>query len=132
MRPKVDVYTELHPRVWIVDGHSAEAIAERVGPDAEALDSDEFRRRLDGGDRPDALLVDAETLSSMDGQRFALDGILRLLVAADATDDVPAGLLGRPSVRVVPRVFSDDALDRAIRWLTGVDDDAVSDAELRP
>lgn len=121
---------ELHPRVWVVDGDAAEQIADRVGPDAEALDGDEFRRRLDAGDRPDALLLDVDTLHALDGQRLALDGIVRLVIATDGADGIPSDLLNRPSVRTVPRTLSGDSVDRSIRWLTGVDDEAVSDAEV--
>lgn len=124
------MYVELHPRVWIVDGDRAADIADRVGPDAKALDSDEFRRHLEAGDRPDALLVDADTLRNLDGYRLALDGIVRLVIATDGADGVPPELLSRPSVRTVPRTLSGDTVDRAIRWLTGVDDEAVSDVEV--
>ncbi len=124
------MYVELHPRVWIVDGASAEEIADRVGPDAEALHPAEFRRRLDAGDRPDSLLIDAGTLGELDGQRLALDGIVRLLIATDDLEAVPPELLGRPSVRTVPASLAGEALERAIQWLTGVDDDAVSPVEV--
>jgi hypothetical protein len=124
------MYVELRQRVWVVDGDLAQEVADRVGPDAEALDREEFRRRLDAGDRPDALLLDAGTLHALDGQRLALDGIVRLVIATDGADGIPADLLSRPSVRTVPRTLSGDTVDRSIRWLTGVDDEAVADAEV--
>lgn len=124
------MYVELHPRVWIVDGESAAEVADRVGPDAEALDRQEFRRRLDAGDRPDALLMDAGTLNDLDGQRLALDGIVRLVIATDDADAVPPELRRRPSVRTVPGGLSGETIDRAIQWLTGVNDDAVDDLEV--
>ena len=57
--------------------------------------------------------------------RRRVDGIVRLAIATDDIEAVPSELLRRPSVRTVPGGLSGETIDRAIQWLTGVNDDAV-------
>jgi hypothetical protein len=120
------MYTQLRLRVWVVEPTDAgELDAETaMHADASVLDEATFRRRLEAGDRPDALLVDAQTLERLDGHRFALDGVVRMAIVTDGDGDgLPGAYLDRPSIRVLRRPV--DAADRvrALQWLSGVEDD---------
>jgi len=122
----LDMYTQLRLRVWVVEPHHGEPLdgEAAIHADADVLDEATFRRRLEAGDRPDALLVDAGTLERLDGHRFALDGVVRMAIATDqAPDALPSAYLDRPSIRVLQRPV--DAADRvrAVQWLSGVEDD---------
>ena len=119
------MYTQLRLRVWIVEpGGEDDLYGEGPPPDAEVLDETTFRERLQAGDRPDALLVDAEMLERLDGQHFALDGVVRTVVVTDRSiDGVPGAYLNRPSIRVLRRPIDPGALTRAMLWLSGIEDD---------
>jgi hypothetical protein len=119
------MYTQLRLRVWLVEPHvDAHEVEAGLPADAETLDESALRERLESGDRPDALLVDAEALERLDGQRYALDGVLRTVVVTDrAADDLPVAYLDRPSIRVLRRPIDPAALDRALLWLSGAEDD---------
>lgn len=120
------MYTQLRLRVWLIEPRDAAqlGVADLMAADAEVLDEDAFRTRLEAGDRPDALLVDAEALERLDGHRFAIDGVLRtVIVAKRPADDLPTAYLDRPSIRVLHRPVELDDLDRALRWLSGAEDD---------
>lgn len=120
------MYTQLRLRVWLVEPRHEDTVDEGEGlpPDAEVLDERAFRERLEAGDRPDALLVDAGTLDRLDGQHFALDGVVRTVIVTDpATGDVPSGYLDRPSIRILHRPVDPGDLGRALLWLSGVEDD---------
>lgn len=118
--------THLRLRVWIVEPHDGlRAVLRDVSPgDAELLDEEEFVRRIEGGRRPDALLIDGSTLLRLDGQRPALDGMLRtLVVTGRPADDLPQAYIVRPSVRLLRKPFRVHEVERGMAWLTGADDD---------
>jgi hypothetical protein len=119
--------TRLPLRVWIVEPHDElRTMLREVAPaEAEVLDEADFSRRIAGGSRPDALLIDGSTLLRLDGERPALDGMLRtLVVTGRPADDLPAPYLDRPSVRLLRKPFEIDEVERGLAWLTGSDDDA--------
>lgn len=118
--------TQLRLRVWIVEPHDGlrDMLREVSPDDAELLDEGEFVRRIEGGNRPDALLIDGSTLLRLDGQRPALDGMLRtLIVTGRPAGDLPAPFLDRASVRLLRKPFEISEVERGLRWLTGTDDD---------
>ena len=119
------MYTQLRLRVWVVEpDDDGELDGEAAMPEADVLDEATFRRRLEAGDRPDALLVAARTLERLDGHRVALDGVVRTAIVTDGdVDGLPGAYLDRPSIRVLRHPI--DAADRvrALRWLSGVEDD---------
>jgi hypothetical protein len=121
------MYTQLRLRVWLVESHDeaqTEGLEGGLPADVEPLVESVFRERLEAGDRPDALLVDAAALERLDGHRFALDGVLRTVIVTDrAPDDLPTAYLDRPSIRILRRPVNAWDLDRALLWLSGADDD---------
>lgn len=120
------MFTRLPVRIWLVAACAVERdrLRDLAPPDAELVDDAEFGRRLEGGERPDAALVDADTLESLDGQRLALDGIIRTLVLIDdGQDGLPSGYATRPSVCVLRRPVTDRDLQRGLDWLAGGEDD---------
>lgn len=120
------MYTQLRLRVWLVEPRHEDTVDEGDGlpADAEVLDERSFRKRLEAGDRPDALLVDAGTLERLDGQHFALDGVVRTVIVTDrATDHVPSAYRARPSIRILHRPVDRGDVGRALLWLSGVEDD---------
>ena len=120
------MYVQLRLRVWLVEPRDEDRVDPMEGApsDVETISEADFRARLEHGERPDALLVDAGTLERLDGQRFALDGVLRTVIVTDRTlDDLPSAYLDRPSIRVLRRPIDPGDLGRALWWLGGVEDD---------
>lgn len=119
------MYAPLRLRVWLVEPSDSGMLDGDDPPaDADVLDEDAFRRALDAGQRPDALLVEETTLERLDGQRIVLDGILRTVIVTDRPiDDLPTAYLDRPSIRILRRPVTGVDLTRAVLWLSGVEDD---------
>jgi hypothetical protein len=120
------MYTQLRLRVWLVEPQFTARTEDEAGlpADTEMLDEATFRERLEAGDRPDALLVDAEALERLGGQRYALDGVLRTVIVTDrALDDLPAAYLDRPSIRVLRPPVDAASFDGALLWLSGAEGD---------
>jgi hypothetical protein len=96
--------------------------------DAHVMTEDEFRRRIDRGSRPDALMIDGSTLLRLDGQRAALDGVLRTLVITGRhPSELPMGMLERSSVQFLRKPFTMASIERGLAWLTGGGDDSWAD-----
>jgi hypothetical protein len=133
LRRRAHMYTQLRLRVWLVEPHvDTDEVEAGLPADAETVEEATPRERIEAGDRPDALLVDAEALERLDGQRYALDGVLRTVVVTDRdADDLPAAYLDRPSIRVLRRPVDAASLDRALLWLSGADDDGWAAAASR-
>ena len=120
------MYAQLRLRVWLVEPRADDWRDEGRAalPDVEILDEATFRQALEAGDRPDALLIDDETLDQLDGHRVALDGLLRTVVVTDRpTDELPSSYLDRPGIRILRRPVETGVLSRALLWLSGVEED---------
>lgn len=120
------MYTQLRLRVWLVEPRGGPNVDVAAGQpaDAELVPEDEFRARLEAGDRPDALLVDEGTLERLDGHRYMLDGVVRTVIVTDrGPDHLPSAYLDRPSIRVLHRPLDPGDVARALLWLSGVEDD---------
>jgi hypothetical protein len=120
----------LPSHVWVVEPNDeTRALLREIAPqDAELMDDQEFRRRIDRGARPNALLIDGTCLLQLDGQRPALEGIVRtLIVTGRAADALPRGYLRRPSVQFLRKPFHLHDMERAMRWLTGGADEGWAD-----
>ena len=116
--------------VWVVEPNDeTRALLREIAPqDAELMDDREFRRRIDRGARPNALLIDGTCLLQLDGQRPALEGIVRtLIVTGHSADAMPGGYLQRPSVQFLRKPFRLHDMERAMRWLTGGADEGWAD-----
>lgn len=119
--------TPLRLKVWIVEPHhELRALLSETAPiAADILAESEFRRRIDRGLRPDALMIDGSALLRLDGQRPALEGSLRtLVVTGRSRSELPAGYLERPSVRYLRKPFRIEHIERGLRWLAGADDES--------
>lgn len=125
--------TPLRLTVWIVEPHDElrtmlSELASESPADTQVLSEDEFRRRIDSGRRPDALLIDGSTLLRLDGQRAALDGMLRtLVVTARHPSELPMAILERSSVQFLRKPFTIGAIERGLAWLTGGGDESWAD-----
>jgi hypothetical protein len=116
--------------VWVVEPNDeTRAVLREIAPqDAELMDDREFRRRIDRGARPIALLIDGTCLLQLDGQRPALDGIVRtLIVTGREPGALPRGYMQRPSVQFLRKPFRLHDMERAMRWLTGGADEGWAD-----
>lgn len=116
--------------IWVVEPNDeTRALLREIAPeDAEVMDDQEFRRRIDRGARPIALLIDGTCLLQLDGQRPALDGIVRtLIVTGQEQDALPRAYLQRPSVQFLRKPFRLHDMERAMRWLTGGADEGWTD-----
>lgn len=116
--------------IWIVEPNAdlRGMLHEVVSMEADILAEGDFRRRIDRGRRPDALVIDGSTLLRLDGERVALDGVLRTLVITGRhASELPASLLDRPSVRFLRKPFAIEAMERGIAWLAGGSDDSWAD-----
>jgi hypothetical protein len=113
VEPNVELRGMLHEIAWM---------------EADILAEGEFRQRLERGRRPDALMIDGSTLLRLDGERAALDGVLRTLVITGRhASELPASLLERPSVRFLRKPFAIEAIERGLAWLAGASDDSWAD-----
>lgn len=125
--------TPMQLNLWIVEPHDElrtmlRDLAAAVPAHAAVMTEGEFRQRIDGGHRPDALLIDGSTLLRLDGQRAALDGMLRTLVVTGRhSSELPMGMLQRSSVQFLRKPFSIAAMERGLAWLTGAVDDSWAD-----
>ena len=125
--------TPLQLNLWIVEPHDElrtmlRDLASVVPANAVVLTEGEFRQRIDRGHRPDALLIDGSTLLRLDGQRAALDGMLRTLVVTGRhPSELPMAMLQRSSVQFLRKPFSIAAMERGLVWLTGGGDDSWAD-----
>lgn len=120
------MYPQQRLRIWLVEPRDEEEVdgADGFPADAEVLDETAFRDRLEAGERPDALILDAGTIERLNGYRFALDGVLRTVIVTDRpVDDLPSAYLDRPSIRILRRPIDPSRLSRALLWLGGVEDD---------
>lgn len=124
----------MHPvyafSIWIVEPNEElrRMLHELAPMEADLLAEADFRRRIDRGRRPDALMIDGSTLLRLDGERVVLDGALRtLIVTGRDASELPEGLLQRPSVRFLRKPFTVDAIERGIAWLAGGSDDGWAD-----
>jgi len=119
--------------VWIVEPHDElrRMLHEIVSvglADVEVMTEDEFRGRIDRGRRPDALMIDGSTLLRLDGQRAALDGMLRTLVVTGRhPSELPTSMLERSSVQFLRKPFTVRSIERGLVWLTGGGDDSWAD-----
>jgi hypothetical protein len=116
--------------IWIVEPNAElrGMLHEVASMDADLLAESDFRRRIDRGRRPDALMIDGSTLLRLDGERATLDGVLRTLVITGRhASEMPASLLERPSVRFLRKPFTIDAIERGLAWLAGGSDDSWAD-----
>lgn len=116
--------------IWIVEPNDElRRILHEVAPmEADILAEVEFRQRMERGRRPAALMIDGSTLLRLDGERAALDGVLRTLVITGRhASELPASLLERPSVRFLRKPFTIEAIERGLVWLAGGSDDAWAD-----
>lgn len=91
--------------------------------DAEVLTPDDFRTRLDLGQRPDALVIDGTQLLEL--PPFLIDELLRLPRLLVCTGLSLAGLPpplveGGPDVAILAKPFCVEDLEAAIEWLSGV------------
>ena len=124
--------TSLPLNLWIVEPHDElrtmlRELASTV-PAADVMTEEEFRRRIERGSRPDALLIDGSTLLRLDGQRAALDGMLRTLVVTGRhPSELPKSMLERSSVRFLRKPFAATSIERGLAWLTGRADDSWAD-----
>jgi hypothetical protein len=128
---------QLPLRVWVVEPRDdvRDLLREVTPEDAELMDETEFRRRIDRGSRPDALLIDGSTLLRLDGQRPALEGAVRTLVVTGRRPaEMPQSYIQRPSVRLLRKPFAIPDIEDGMRWLTGAGDDgwAAQLAQERP
>ena len=120
-------------RVWIVEPHdelrsTLHELVSAVPVDAEVMTEDQFRGRIDRGRRPDALMIDGSTLLRLDGQRAALDGMLRTLVVTGRhPSELPIRMLERSSVQFLRKPFTMTSIERGLAWLTGGGDDSWAD-----
>src|SRR5690606_31659948 len=102
----------LHLTVWIVEPHDElrtmlRELAVGVPANAEVMTENEFRSRIDRGRRPDALMIDGSTLLRLDGQRPALDGMVRTLVITGRhPSELPTSMLERSSVQFLRKPFT--------------------------
>lgn len=125
--------TPLNLTVWIVEPHDElrtmlGELASLLPTDAEVMTEGAFRRRIDLGRRPDALLIDGSTLLRLDGQRSALDGMLRTLVVTGRHPaELPSSMLERSSVRFLRKPFTITSIERGLAWLIGGVDDSWAD-----
>jgi hypothetical protein len=125
--------TPLQLNLWIVEPHDElrtmlRDLASVVPAHAVVMTEGEFRRHIDLGNRPDALLIDGSTLLRLDGQRAALEGMLRTLVVTGRhPSELPMGMLQRSSVQFLRKPFSIGAIERGLVWLTGGGDDSWAD-----
>lgn len=123
----------LELRVWIVEPHDElrgmlHDLVSVLPVDAEVMPEDELRRRIDRGRRPDALMIDGSTLLRLDGQRAALDGMLRTLVVTGRhPSELPMSMLERSSVEFLRKPFTVAAIERGLAWLTGGGDASWAD-----
>lgn len=127
----MSMYTASAFSIWIVEPNAElRGMLHEVAPiESDILAEAEFRGQIARGRRPDALIIDGSTLLRLDGERIALDGVLRTLVITgrDASD-LPASLLDRPSVRFLRKPFTLDAIERGLAWAAGGADDSWADA----
>lgn len=124
------MHAPLSLRVWIVEPHDElrSMLCEMVSADADVLAERDFRKRIERGHRPDALMIDGSTLLRLDGQRPAIDGALRtLVVTGRRPSELPSSYLERPSVRFLRKPFTIEAIERGLQWLAGADDDGWAD-----
>jgi hypothetical protein len=130
--------TRLPLTIWIVEPHDElrsmlRELALVVPAHAEVLPEDEFRRRIDRGARPDALLIDGSTLLRLDGQRSALDGMLRTVVVTGRhPSELPTSMLERSSVQFLRKPFTMAAFEGGLAWLTGGGDESWADPVAPP
>jgi hypothetical protein len=121
--------------IWIVEPNAElrGMLHEVASLEVDVLAEGDFRRWIDRGRRPDALMIDGSTLLRLDGERAALDGVLRMLVITGRhASELPASLLERPSVRFLRKPFAIEAIERGISWLAGGSDDSWADPIARP
>lgn len=116
--------------IWIVEPNAElRGMLHEVAPrEADILAEDDLRRRIERGRRPDALMIDGSTLLRLEGERAALDGVLRtLVITGRPASELPESLLERPSVRFLRKPFTIDAIERGLAWLAGGVDDSWAD-----
>ena len=116
--------------VWVVEPNDELRgfLAEIAPHEAELMDDREFVRRLDRGARPTALLIDGSCLVRLDGQRSALEGVVRtLVVTGHAPAILPPQYMARPSVQFLRKPFDVTDIERGFRWLTGGADEGWAD-----
>ena len=116
--------------IWIVEPNAElrGMLHEVASIEADILAEDDFRHRIERGRRPDALMIDGSTLLRLDGERAALDGVLRtLVVTGRPASELPPSLLERPSVRFLRKPFTIEAIERGMAWLAGGSDDSWAD-----
>jgi DNA-binding response OmpR family regulator len=127
------MHEPLELKVWIVEPHdelrdTLHELATGVPADADVMTEDEFRRSIDRGRRPDALMIDGSTLLRLDGHRAALDGMLRTLVVTGRDpSELPMSMLERSSVQFLRKPFTTASIERGLEWLTGSGDDSWAD-----
>jgi hypothetical protein len=127
------MHAPLHLNVWIVEPHDElrtmlGELASVVPADAEVMTENEFRSRIDRGRRPDALMIDGSTLLRLDGQRAALDGMVRTLVITGRhPSELPMSMLERSSVQFLRKPFTIPSIERGLAWLSGGGDDSWAD-----
>jgi hypothetical protein len=117
--------------IWIVEPNDdLRGMLHEVAPtESDILAEAEFRERIERGRRPDALIIDGSTLLRLDGERIALDGVLRtLVITGRAASELPASLLARPSVRFLRKPFALAAIQGGLAWLAGGADDSWADS----
>lgn len=116
--------------VWVVepDDEVRGFIGEVAPHGAELMDDAEFLRRLGRGARPSALLIDGSCLMRLDGQRSALDGVVRTLVITGHEPTIlPPEYMARPSVQFLRKPIGVGDIERGLRWLTGGADEGWAD-----
>ncbi len=116
--------------MWVVEPNDELRgfIGEIAPHGAELMDDREFLRRLDRGARPSALMIDGSCLMRLDGQRSALEGVVRTLVVTGHEPTIlPPEYMARPSVQFLRKPFDVNDIERGLRWLTGAGDDGWAD-----
>jgi hypothetical protein len=127
------MHAPLDLRLWIVEPHdelrsTLHELVSVMPADAEVMTEGEFRRRIGRGRRPDALMIDGSTLLRLDGQRAALDGMLRTLVITGRhPSELPTNMLARSSVQFLRKPFTMTSIERGLAWLAGGGDDSWAD-----
>jgi hypothetical protein len=90
-------------------------------PEAEILTPDELEARLQLGQRPDGLVIDASQLLELPPrERRALLALPRVLVCTDRLlASLPLNLVSSPGVVVLATPLCTEDLEVAIEWLRG-------------
>ncbi|MGH2427813.1 MAG: hypothetical protein ACRDGV_02830 [Candidatus Limnocylindria bacterium] len=110
--------------IWVTDREPGiRALFAELLHDAEVLDPEELRTRLDLGQRPDALVIDGTQLLELPAHLTdELMRLPRLLVCTglSLTGLPPSLVAGGPGVAILAKPFCVEDLESALEWLSGV------------